>query len=353
MSRSISDRTVSTANSGMPCAWLVIARRAAAGIPGTSASTSSSIDAASSGSRVSVLRLRPAPNPGRAWLQLGPGEHQHEDRQVPRPVDQVVEEVQQPASAYWASSISSTTGCVRGQPLEEQPPPREQLLPRQRGRRRPPSKATPSSRPSRAPTYARSPGSGTNRSRPAASLAAATVGGVLLGDAQPLPDDLRQRPERHAVAVGQAAAAVPPHRRRPARRRTSRTPSPAATCRPRPARTPATSRGTRRSAAAWKSSLTVRSSASRPVSGASRPSTRCDAAHRRTAPGSARHSCIGSALPFSVMLAGVGEPDRRRRPAGWVGLVDQHLTRARPPPAPARRCSPRPRPPSPRRSRPA
>ena len=66
MSRSISDRTVSTANSGMPCAWLVIFDRAVGGIPGTSASTSSSIDAASSGSRVSVLRFRPAPNPGRA-----------------------------------------------------------------------------------------------------------------------------------------------------------------------------------------------------------------------------------------------------------------------------------------------
>jgi hypothetical protein len=71
MSRSTSDRTVSTANSGIPSAWLVTAARAAAGIPGTSASTSVSIDAASSGSRVSVLRLRPAPNPGRAWPSSG------------------------------------------------------------------------------------------------------------------------------------------------------------------------------------------------------------------------------------------------------------------------------------------
>ena len=59
-----------------------------------------------------------------------------------------------------------------------------------------------------------------------------------------------------------------------------------------------TSRGTRRSAAAWKSSLTVRSSASRPVSGASSPSTRCEP----PAPAStrvARHNRTGSALPFS------------------------------------------------------
>ena len=32
MSRSISERTVSTANSGKPCAWLVTAARAVAGI---------------------------------------------------------------------------------------------------------------------------------------------------------------------------------------------------------------------------------------------------------------------------------------------------------------------------------
>ena len=71
MSWSTSDRMVSTANSGIPCAWAVIFARAAVGIPGTSASTSWSIDATSSGSRVSVLRFRPAPNPGRACPSSG------------------------------------------------------------------------------------------------------------------------------------------------------------------------------------------------------------------------------------------------------------------------------------------
>ena len=71
MSRSISERTVSTANSGMPCAWAVTAERAGPGMPGTSASTSSSIEAGSSGSSVSVVRFRPAPNPGRAWPSSG------------------------------------------------------------------------------------------------------------------------------------------------------------------------------------------------------------------------------------------------------------------------------------------
>ena len=71
MSRSISARTVSTANSGIPCAWAVTLTRAGAGMPGTSAPTRASIDAGSSGSRVSVIRLRPAPNPGRAWPSSG------------------------------------------------------------------------------------------------------------------------------------------------------------------------------------------------------------------------------------------------------------------------------------------
>ena len=71
MSRSISERTVSTANSGIPCACAVTAARAADGMPGTRASTSWSIDAASSGSRVSVERFRPVPNPGRACPSSG------------------------------------------------------------------------------------------------------------------------------------------------------------------------------------------------------------------------------------------------------------------------------------------
>jgi len=64
-SRSISERTVSTANSGMPCALPVTFARAGTGIPGTSASTRVSIEAGSSGSRASVIRFRPVPNPGR------------------------------------------------------------------------------------------------------------------------------------------------------------------------------------------------------------------------------------------------------------------------------------------------
>ena len=68
-----------------------------------------------------------------------------------------------------------------------------------------------------------------------------------------------------------------------------------------------TSRGTRRPAAAWNSSLTVRSSASRPVSGASSPSTRCDP----PTPAStlvARHNRCGSAFPFSACSPASANP---------------------------------------------
>ena len=68
-----------------------------------------------------------------------------------------------------------------------------------------------------------------------------------------------------------------------------------------------TSRGTCRSAAAWNSSLTVRSSASRPVSGASSPSTRW----LPPTPAStlvARHSRAGSALPFSTCSPASANP---------------------------------------------
>ena len=47
----------------LPCACAVIAVARLGGMPGTSASTSASIDAASSGSRSSAVRLRPMPNP--------------------------------------------------------------------------------------------------------------------------------------------------------------------------------------------------------------------------------------------------------------------------------------------------
>jgi hypothetical protein len=60
-----------------------------------------------------------------------------------------------------------------------------------------------------------------------------------------------------------------------------------------------TSRAERRSTQAWNNSLTSRSSASRPTSGASNPSIRCEPPTPDTTH-CARHRGVGSALPFST-----------------------------------------------------
>ena len=75
-----------------------------------------------------------------------------------------------------------------------------------------------------------------------------------------------------------------------------------------------TSRGTRRPAAAWNNSLTVRSSASRPISGASSPSTRWEP----PTPDStrvARHSRCGFAFPFSTCSPAAAKPTPTPAPA--------------------------------------
>ena len=57
------------------------------------------------------------------------------------------------------------------------------------------------------------PASGTNSARPASSFSSHDVAGVGVDQPEPAADHLGQRPEGDAVAVGQAAAAVPAGRR--------------------------------------------------------------------------------------------------------------------------------------------
>jgi hypothetical protein len=89
------------------------------------------MDTASSESRGSVLRFRPAPTPRAGVAQLGAGEHQHVHRQVPHPVDQVVQEVQQAGVGVLRVLDQQDHRVLGRQPLEEQPPAGEQLLPGQ------------------------------------------------------------------------------------------------------------------------------------------------------------------------------------------------------------------------------
>ena len=92
----------------------------------------------------------PGAEPGAGLAEFGPGEHQHIDGQVPGPVDEMVQEIQQAAVGMLGVLDQQRHRSLGGEPLEEQPPPREQLLP---GQRPPaaPVNAIPSSRPSRAP----------------------------------------------------------------------------------------------------------------------------------------------------------------------------------------------------------
>ena len=111
-----------------------------------------------------------------------------------------------PASAHCRSSKTSTTGPLLGEPLEEEPPGREEVLPvggGPLGRGRAGARAAARARPA-PPRRRRAP-----RSR-RASFASAELGRLLLEDPRPHPHHLGERPVRDALAVGEAAAAVPP-----------------------------------------------------------------------------------------------------------------------------------------------
>jgi hypothetical protein len=60
--------------------------------------------------------------------QLGTGEHQHVDRQVTRPVDKMIQEVQQTRVGVLGILDHQHYRSLCRQGFEEQPPPREQLL---------------------------------------------------------------------------------------------------------------------------------------------------------------------------------------------------------------------------------
>ena len=134
-----------------------------------------------------------------------------------------------------------------------------------------------------------------------AQLRTRRVGLLVLDDVAAHPDHLRQRPVSDPFAVGEAAAAMPEDvvLRDPSMyfsnshdRRDFPMPAMPVT---------ETSCAFCSSAEPWNSSLTSRSSRSRPTNGASRPDERSapfDPATTR----SARQSGTGSALPFSSWL---------------------------------------------------
>ena len=320
-SRSISIRTVSTAYSGMPSARPRICCAAPSGRPGHQpVERARPSPASSSGSRRERASVAPPrPNSGRRSASSGRARASTKSGCSRDQSSRWSRKSSRPASAYCTSSNTRTSGPssasrsknsrqaanrssrsrtarslerrAGGEPRADPAP-----APPRRGRAR---KRRP--RASRAPRPASSP----QRSEPHA-------------------DHLGQRPERDAVAVGQAAAAVPPDRlgepvdvllELPGQPRLADAGAPGDRDQLRAA---AARRG------AWNSSLTSRSSR---VAADERRLEAVDCAARRRAPrrpARARHSRHRLGLALERVLARVLEPiGRRCAPPGR--LVDQHL----------------------------
>ena len=247
----------------------------------------------------------PAPSRGASFVELGTGQHEHEDRRGAGPVDEVVEEVEQGRVGVLRVLDQQHHRADVGQSLEEQPPAGEQLLAAERG------VGVAGIANAEQPGEPRADVDLFGRVRdelrqPRGQLAGGDLGRVLLGDAEPLSHDLGERPERDTVAVGQAPALVPEDRlgqavdvlaELPAQPRLADAGRPGDQHQPRAAPF----------GARVQQLLDVRSSASRPRNGASRPSTRCEPpTPERTRV--ARHSRAGSALPLSACSPASSKP---------------------------------------------
>ena len=169
------------------------------------------MDAASRGSSGEEHPVAAGPEAWAHLLDLGPGEDQQVDGQVARPVDQVVQEVQQPDVSVVRVLHQQHDRVHCRHPLEERPPAGEQLLPRQLtsrvvGERHAQQPAEPGPHVGLLGRV-RDPGPDA-----VGQLDRRGLRRVLLGDAETLADHLGQRPEGHAFSVGQAAAPVPSRR---------------------------------------------------------------------------------------------------------------------------------------------
>ena len=169
-------------------------------------------------SRARKSRL-PAPQPGPALEQLGPGQRDDQDRDVAAPLEQVVDEVEQsPESAQWRSSNSerdrrrgrraARRTCATPRTAPSRPPARRLAEPEQREEARlDPAPLR------RRRARARASDLGDLRARRSASSS-------LSSRPARRADHLAQRPEGDPLAVRRASG---PRASRPARRRRRRT----------------------------------------------------------------------------------------------------------------------------------
>ena len=154
------------------------------------------------------MKLRLPGAPGRAAVvELRAGEREDEDRVVPRPLEQVLDEVEQAGvGPLHVLEHHARPGTRSARRSKKSAPRREHVLLVARDRavleRRAGARAA--ARPTGAP-----PASGTNSSSVARSFAARDAGSSSSAMRQRILHHVDERPVRDALAVGQAAAAVP------------------------------------------------------------------------------------------------------------------------------------------------
>src|SRR5437667_10123135 len=113
----------------MPSARSRMRSRRSSGSPGTSPPRSELIAAGGNGSRCSEAKLRlPAPQPGRFSANSGSRERQDEERVAARPLDEVLEEVEQPLVSPLHVFEDEHDRRLFGEPLEQDAPGGEEVL---------------------------------------------------------------------------------------------------------------------------------------------------------------------------------------------------------------------------------
>ena len=323
-SRSISARTVSTAYVGIPSARSTscVAHLGRAD-PWTRPSTRSPSRRSVSASRCSTVAPAVGDQLGVLDDELRPGQ-QHDEARERRGRQQVLDEAAPAPRRRTARRRSASRPARCRRSPARRTSSRRRTGPRAGGRRPRRRRAGPpgAARAMRARRGRRR----TPRARAPPARRSSTGSSVPEAGLEPAPDRLGHGVVGHTLAVRHALAGSATGTRRRARRCTWRTPSRAATSRRRRRPTTTSSAGRPVSSTPWNSSLTIRSSRSRPTSGASRPSARCaPPAVRDDGAGRPQRHRLGLAL--ELVRADVGVGDRRAgQQAGR--LVDPHLARS-------------------------
>jgi hypothetical protein len=149
------------------------------------------------------------PEPGATFVDVGPGEHQHEDRQITRPIDQMVEEVQQLRSCV-VGVLDQDRHRRRSRQLFEQPPPTCEQVLTSEGHLRVRTVSLHTQQTSQPRGNERPIGEvGHILVETLVQLVVGNFRRVVLRDAEALTHHLCERPVHQSVAVGQASSPVP------------------------------------------------------------------------------------------------------------------------------------------------